>query len=85
VCSVQTYGQKLLFDFVKYPRSMQEPLIVTCSRSSLDDLRRNSTIHPDLATAVAPFEVQTDSLPCSDWGLREALELLLVKEPSSPI
>ncbi len=77
--SLNPAEQELLRDYISEERSEEEPLIITSSSISLDELSRgllNSQLVDELS--INCFEV--DRAPLTPGGLQEVLELFFMKE-----
>lgn len=71
--------QELLMDYIAEERSEDEPLIVTSSLKSLDELSRGS-LAGKLADELSVNCFEVDRAPLSTQGLKEVLELFFMKD-----
>jgi len=76
--------QDLLADYLKSPRSLSEPLILTSSTLSLEELNTrlvNSTFNQDIQTS----HLEVERAPLNSQMLRELLDLFFHKEENQDL
>lgn len=78
VAALNSAEQELLMDYIGEDRFSDEPLIITSSFQSLEELA--ATLHSDLLDEVSVNCFEVDRAPLTTQGLREVLELFFVKE-----
>lgn len=74
--------QELLMDYIAEERSADEPLLITSSLKSLDELGK-STLNSNLVDELSVNCFEVDRAPLTTQGLKEVLELFFMKD--SPI
>ncbi|NUN04207.1 MAG: hypothetical protein HUU57_00475 [Bdellovibrio sp.] len=78
VAALNSAEQELLMDYIGEDRFSDEPLIITSSFQSLEELA--ATLHSDLLDEVSVNCFEVDRAPLTTQGLREVLELFFMKE-----
>ncbi|WP_373998519.1 hypothetical protein [Bdellovibrio bacteriovorus] len=71
--------QELLMDYIAEERSSEEPLIITSSSVTLDELTR-SDLASDLVDELSVNCFEVDRAPLTTQGLKEVLELFFMKD-----
>lgn len=71
--------QELLMEYITEEHFSDEPLIVTSSLQSLEELN-GSSLHPHLLDEISVNCFEVDRAPLTPQGLREVLELFFVKD-----
>lgn len=79
VLSLSTEDQSLLVEFMSSPRSDSEPLIITSSRLSMEEIR-SSDIHPHLIDEIEVNSFEVDRAPIGYQNLKEVLELFFLRD-----
>ena len=78
VAALNPAEQELLMDYIGEDRFSDEPLIITSSFQSLEELA--AVLHSDLLDEVSVNCFEVDRAPLTTQGLREVLELFFVKD-----
>lgn len=66
-------------DYIAEERSLEEPLIITSSAVTLDELTR-SDLASDLVDELSVNCFEVDRAPLTTQGLKEVLELFFMKD-----
>ena len=74
--------QELLVEYLSEEHVEDEPLIITSSKLSFDQLAGVSTLHAHLLDDVSVNTFEVDKAPMTTQGLRDVLELFFLKDQS---
>ncbi|MEK2689297.1 hypothetical protein [Bdellovibrio sp. GT3] len=73
--------QELLLDYLREEHESDEPLIITSSALSLEELGKLEGLASDLVDEASVNCFEVDRAPLTTQGLKEVLELFFMKEP----
>ncbi len=71
--------QELVLEYIKSPRSDEEPLLITSSSLSKEELK-NSDLHPELVEQIEINTFEADRAPLVYQSLKEVLELFFLSD-----
>jgi hypothetical protein len=74
--------QELLMEYLCEEHIAEEPLIVTSSKLSLEELAKLENMSPLLLDEVAVNTFEVDKAPMTSQGLKDVLELFFLKDQS---
>ncbi len=76
--------QELLAEYLRSPRSLSEPLVLTSSTQSLEDLSR-CLVNADLSKDIRTSHLEVERAPLNSKVLRELLDLFFHKEENQDL
>jgi hypothetical protein len=72
--------QELIMDYLSEERSWEEPLIITCSSVTIDELGKMEGLQSGLVDELAVNCFEVDRAPRTTEALKEVLELFFLKD-----
>lgn len=72
--------QELLLEYLSEDRSADEPLFISCSQLSLNELSALENLKPNLMDELSINTFEVDRAPLTKEGLKEVLELFFLKD-----
>lgn len=77
--SITTSQQELLAEYIKAPRSLDEPLVITASRLGLTELQLTLS-NETLLNHLTQVNLEVERAPLASTTLREMLDLFFIRE-----
>jgi hypothetical protein len=77
ILNIGDFHREILVSYLQHPHSVQEPLILIGSSTSLRDLLSHDMLHPDLARLLESHRLEVERLPRTRDLFREAIEMVL--------
>ncbi|MBX3033765.1 MAG: hypothetical protein KF865_07535 [Bdellovibrionaceae bacterium] len=74
--NLPVYMQEVILEYVSSPRSQEDPLFVTSSPRTLDDLAEAPELLPAFRDEITTNALELDRSPLTEHGLREVLALM---------